>query len=524
MIAAGHPEAVEIGLEVLKNGGNAIDAAVATSLALGVAEPYGSGPGGKGSLVYYDAATRRTWYVDGLDESGAAFDNESFFALSSLARQEGAQGVGVPGLVATLELAHREWGSQPWAQLVLPVADLAERGPEMLPGMQVFFERRLPRLRSHPETRAIYLRNDAVPPPGSRLSNPGLALTLRLLADQGAAGFYQGPIAEAIVAELQAGGSTLTLEDFAAYQARLGPPLTVDWNDYKVVTSPAPTKGGATVLLTLKVLEEANWRKEEGFSGGVNIDTWARALQQVYPVIEAHIADTPDARERWQRISEADFIDNLRSEALRLKSAAPAPAGSSNRNGSEETTHFVVADRYGNVVALTQSLSHHFGSGVMAPGTGVLLNNSLKNFSYYNQKGVNGGAPRKRPTSTIAPTLVLWGGSPVLALGLPGGQRIPTTTMQILLQHLAMDWDLGEAIAAPRVHLRRSFSGLPDSSVLELEEALPQASSAWMLENGWMLEPVKDTEYFGGVTAIEITPQGFVGWADWRRTNFAAGF
>lgn len=191
----------------------------------------------------------------------------------------------------------------------------------------------------------------------------------------------------------------------------------------------------------------------------------------------------------------------------------------------ECTTHFVVADQYGNVAAVTQSLSHHFGSGVIAPGTGVLLNNSLKNFKFNDEGSPNAPAPGKRPTSTIAPVLVLKDGLPALAIGLPGGQRIPTTMTQVLLDHLAFGQSVGQAILTPRFHLKRSYSKEPDSRLIQLEEALPERHWMALQGFGWQLEVPDDSEYFGGVTAIERYEDGtLTGWADPRRTNFAAGF
>lgn len=193
--------------------------------------------------------------------------------------------------------------------------------------------------------------------------------------------------------------------------------------------------------------------------------------------------------------------------------------------GDAWTTHFVVVDEEGNLASVTQSLSHHFGSGITAPGTGVVLNNSLKNFSFTDPDGVNYGYPGKRPRSTIAPVIALDAEGPFLAFGLPGGGRIPTTTLAVLLDVLVFDRGLGEAMAAPRFHLRRSWSPEPDSDHFQLEAGFPEAVAEALRDRNWKVETVEDTEFFGGVTAIEVLPDGsYRGWADPRRTNEAAGF
>ena len=533
MVVAGHPEAAEIGLEVLKNGGNAMDAVVATGLALGVAEPYGSGLGGKGAILYFEAASGKVWFIDGMDAAGREFDAEALGALSSGARAEGASGIGVPGLLAALALGHGKWGSLTWRELVLPAADLSERGFCVVPGMRIFFARRLERIRSHEETARIYLPGGEIPEEGTRLPNGDLAGTLRRIAENGPAGFYEGEVAERIVSEVRAGGGRLTLEDFRDYRARLGTPVSVNIGGTMLFAGGPPTTGGATALLSLKALEAHDWHLRAGFLSSGNIDAWARTLRHVYPRIQAAVADVPDALPAWQAMLEPAALKELRAEAGLLSGAdGTAKAVALTRTeglpllaGDGWTTHFVVADKFGNVASVTQSLSHHFGSGVTAPGTGVVLNNSLKNFSFSEASGVNYGAPGKRPRSTIAPVIVLREGRPAFALGLPGGGRIPTTTLAVLVDHLYFGRSLGEAIAAPRVHLRRDWSSEPVSRLLQVEAAFPKALRRPLEAMGWEVETVTDTEFFGGVTAIEFLPDGtFAGWADFRRTNHAAGF
>ncbi|MEX0325715.1 MAG: gamma-glutamyltransferase family protein [Puniceicoccaceae bacterium] len=524
MVVAGHPEAAAIGLAVLESGGTAMDAAVAMSFALGVAEPYGSGIGGKCVILYHEAASEITLHVNGMDVDGQNLDIEALTKATSLERAQGGLGVGVPGQVAAMELAHSIWGKMDWQELLKPAADLAEKGFLVVPGMPVFFERRIERLRSGDEIRRLYLPDDAVPEAGARLANPDLARTIRLIAERGRAGFYEGAVAQAIVDAVQAGGGSLTMEDFSNYEARLSEPLSVDWQDYQLFSSPPPVKGGATVLMVMKMLEKHDWLQPGTFLRAGNINDWSHAFRLVYPSIEGALGDHPESLSKWKLLMERQNLQAL-LEAMEAPIEAPLVANRSWSYNDECTTHFVVADRHGNVASVTQSLSHHFGSGVVAPGAGVILNNSLKNFNFWEPDSLNSPGPQKQPTSTIAPLILLHEGRPSLAIGLPGGQRIPTTLVQVLLDQLAFGRTSGEAIASPRVHLSRSFSTEPDSHLIQLEQALPAEEQAALQEFGWEIEVPEDSEYFGGVAAIELGPDGWLtGWADFRRTNIAAGF
>lgn len=523
MIVAGHPEAAEIGLRVLQEGGNAIDAVVATSLALGVAEPYGSGIGGKCAIIYHDGPTGQSWFIDGMDAAGSRLDADAFSALPSSLRNEGARSVGVPGLVAALDLAHQRWGSKPWSGLVQPAADLAREGFLVVPGMPVFFARRTERIRSHPEAERLYLPSGLPPAVNERLANPDLARTLGLIAQEGRDGFYDGEVALKMVEELRSGGGVLTLDDFRTYRARLGPPLSIEWRGLQIVSSPAPTTGGSTVLLTLKALEVQTWDDTGTLLTAGNLDRWARSLREVYPMIQSQVADTTDATDRWLKLVEPANLERLRAAAIRDPGVSPEYDDATAANGW--TTHFVVADGFGSVASVTQSLSDHFGSGVVAPTTGVILNNSLKNFSFTDPQGVNYPAPGKRPRSTIAPTLILKKGRPSLAIGLPGGQRIPVSVLQVLVDQLVFGRNPGDAITAPRVHLVRSYSDLPDSNRLQFEGPPADSLAKDLAAIGWQIETITDPEAFGGITAIEIDEDGcMTGWADPRRTNHASGY
>ncbi len=509
MVVAGHPEAAEIGVKVLAEGGNAMDAAVAVSLALGVAEPYGSGLGGKLMFLYREGASGRVFAVDAMDQASATLDAGRFVARSYGERSEGWGAVAIPGLLAGLHEGHRRWGDRPWAEAVRPAADLARSGARVLPRTRSFFERRVERIRVSDEASRIFLPGGELPEVGGRLANPDLVGTLELIARRGRDGFYRGPVATAVVDASRAGGGSLTLEDLAGYEARVSEPLGLDVHGVRVLTAPPPASGGATLLAALAALAGDGWSGGSPLAAG-HLDRIGRVLQRIYPEIQARIADVPSARDAFHQLVSS-----------RPAAAPGRPPASEPEGGS--TTHFVVVDSAGNVASVTQSLSHHFGAGVVAPGTGVIFNNTMKNFATRDPGSVNFAAPAKRPRSTIAPTLVVRHGRPILALGVPGGQRIPTATLQVLLDTLVFRTDLAAAIRRPRAHLRRPIREVDPANVFELE-AVDARLAAALEDRGWAIEMSDDNETFGGFCAVEILPDGtLVGVADLRRTNAARG-
>lgn len=515
MVVAGHPEAAALGRDVLAAGGNAMDAAVAVSLALGVAEPYGSGLGGKLMLIYHDAATGTTHAVDGMDAASHSLDPALYLRLPNEARRTGWTSVAVPGLPAALHAAHARWGARPWAENVTPVITLAEQGFTVLEKTRDLFTERLDKLRADPELANLYLRNGAVPAVGTRLPNPSLARTLAVFAAQGVDGFYRGPVAMEIVAAAQRAGVSLTAEDFARYDAHFTSPLRIDFAGHALLSAPPPTSGSALAFTLLKLLEEeplaAPLRSAE------NIDRIGRAWRVVYPDVQRDIADTPIARAQAEAMFEPTALARYRERI-----AVPAAIGASEAN--DATTHFVIVDRHGNVVSATQSLSLHFGAGAVAAG--VIMNDSLSNFAFEDPAAANAAAPGKRPRSTITPVIALRDGRPVLAIGIPGAGRIPTAMLQVLLEHLRLGRPLEEAIGDTRLHWQRPF-GRDAVESIEVENSLSADVVAGLRARGWKVDLIETPGtglHFGGVNAIRLADDGTrTGYADPRRTNAAAG-
>ena len=538
MVVAGHPEASAAGVAVLKSGGNAIDAAVATSLALGVAEPYGSGLGGKLMLLYFEAKSGTVSVVDAMDAAGSV-DVPAYAARTLEERSAGYASACVPGLAAGLWSAHRRWGVRPWAEDVQPAIALARTGFLVLGKSREMFEEQERKLRrGDPDIARLYLPGGKLPEVGSRLANADLARTMETLAREGREGFYRGPVAVAIAEAARQGGGWITRDDLAAYEARITEPVRMGFRDFTVVAAPPPSSGAAMYLPILKIFED------ERFDGGplrsaANLALLGRAWRAVYPSVNRTIGDVPESSALLAQTLAPAAIATLRrrvyggleaaKKTSRLDPAETSPDFSESRQAA--TTHFIVADGAGNIVCATQSQSFHFGAGVIPPGTGVVMNNSMSNFGLTGPAAPNLIGPGKRARSTIGPAIVLRAGKPVFAIGVPGSSRIPSALTVALLERLALNRPMAAVIGDTRIHYFTTEAGAAANAgagTLEVEASLPATESAGLETLGWKVvrrEEAGAGHYFGGINAVECNPDGtLTGFADPRRTNEARGY
>ena len=531
-VVSGHPEATAVGMQVLRDGGNVVDAAIATSLALGVAEPYGSGLGGKLIMLYRDAATGDVHSIVALCTSPGALDENEFVSLPSNQRKYGYRSVGVPGLLAGLYEAHECWGSKPWQDLVEPAAELAERGVKINHTMRRMFLPKVKFLRQDDEAARIYLIDNEAPQAGTVIFNADLAASLHEIASGGAKAFYEGPIAEKIVSASQANGGSLSMDDFRGYRVEVGRPIQSVYRGIEIYSCPPPLTGGITVLSALGCLEKMDPTASN--RGLVRFtDDLCRSLQCLYPQIRDQVADVPTARDSAQALMSSSWATRITRRAHHLNPRDPQqdrsrrPSVESTLEGlpAASTSHLIVVDHAGNMVSLTQSLSLHFGASVVAPGTGILLNDSMSNFATHSPEAVNYVAAEKRARSTIAPIIATKSGKPWLALGIPGGQRIPTTTIQLLWRLVDLGESPDEAFAASRFHLRRPLRFDAPENVVDHEADAPSYWKEQMRSRGWKLvSRPRDGHYFGGGGAAQYSDDGhIVAVADPRRTNSAAG-
>jgi gamma-glutamyltranspeptidase / glutathione hydrolase len=498
-------DASAAGLQVLRAGGNAVDAAVAAAATLGVTEPYSAGIGGGGFMVAYLAGPRRVVTVDGRETAPAAFREDSFIdpatgePIPFAERVTSGLGVGVPGTLATWQHALRRYGTMPLGKVLRPAIRVAERGFVV---DQTFADQtatNAARFAAFPATAALYLPGGAPPAVGSVLRNPDLADTYRLLARRGTAPFYRGRIARAIAATVQdppvdpasalhVRPGLMTEADLAAYRALDRPPTRVGYRGRQVYGMGPPSSGGSTVGEALNILE------------GYDLGAEGR-VQALFHYLEASRLAFAD-RNRWvgdpgyvdvplRGLLSQGFADERRCLIGERANASPVPpgdpfppfgpgcpgAGVAVAAGAEglSTTHLSVADRWGNVVSYTLTIEQTGGSGMVVPGYGFLLNNELTDFNpeplFEGVPDPNLPAPGKRPRSSMSPTIVLRDGRPELAIGSPGGATIITTVLQILVEHLDLGRSLPEAIAAPRVSQRNSDPGDAEPAFLASPEA-----------------------------------------------------
>ena len=498
-------DASAAGLEVLRHGGNAVDAAVAAAATLGVTEAYSAGVGGGGFMVVYLARERRVVTIDGRETAPAAFEEDSFIDPATGApipfaeRVTSGLGVGVPGTVATWQRALRSYGTRPLGKLLQPAIRVAERGFVV---DQTFSDQpasTAARFAAFPATAELFLPGGAPPPVGSLLCNPDLARTYRLLARSGTAPFYRGRIAAAIADTVQDPpvdpASTLNVRpglmteaDLAAYRALDRPPTRVGYRGYQVYGMGPPSSGGSTVGEALNILEGYDLGGESYTEA---LFHYLEATRLAFADRNRWVGDPDDVDVPLRGLLSQGFADERRcliGERANVSPVPPGdpfppfgpgcPAGGVAAAGPAEppaTTHLTVADRWGNVVSYTLTIEQTGGSGIVVPGYGFLLNNELTDFNpaplFPGVPDPNLPAPGKRPRSSMSPTIVFRAGKPVVAVGSPGGATIITTVLQILVEHLDRGLSLPEAIAAPRVSQRNSDPGDAEPAFLASPEA-----------------------------------------------------
>ena len=531
MVVSQEARASEIGLDILKKGGDAVDAAVAVGFALAVTLPQAGNLGGGGFMLTYNAQTRQTEAIDFRETAPAAAGRDLY--LNEQGNVDEArirfshQAAGVPGTVAGLALAHERHGRLPWRQLVEPAAQLAERGfpidTELAQSLRETRERMAPWPAS---MKSFFKADGSTYQPGETLAQPDLAASLKLIAEQGSKAFYEGEIAQKLVVDMTAHQGLITLDDLKNYRALVRAPVRGNYRGYEIVSMPPPSSGGAHLIQILNILE--TWPLGElGHNSAATIHRMAEAMKLAYADRSEYLGD-PD----FTKVPVAGLISKAYAKELaasidpnRAKPATEIKPGQPQRHESEQTTHYSVVDRDGNAVAVTYTLNFGYGSGIVAAGTGILLNNEMDDFAAKpgvpNAYGLIGGdanavGPGKRPLSSMTPTLVFRNGQLLLVTGSPGGSRIITTVLQILLNVIDHGMNIAEATVAPRVH----HQWLPDE--LRVEEGL-SPDTVRLLEAWGHKVVVKDT--MGDTQSIVRTPEGLHGFPDTRWAGgSAAGY
>jgi len=542
MVVAAEAHAAEAGVEILRRGGNAVDAAVAVAFALAVTHSAAGNLGG-GGFMLIRLANGAAIMVDYRELAPLAARADMYLNAEGNFVPErstlGWQAAGVPGTVAGLELALRAYGTMSLEEIIAPAIRLAENGFPVSERLARDLRQAAPRLERFSESRRIFLRNGRYYQPGEIFKQKELAKTLKKIARGGTREFYEGSIAQRLAREMRRHGGLITLEDLRRYRARLREPLRGSFAGYEIITAPPPSSGGVALLEMLNILGPLL----SGNSAPLAPDTVhliAEAMRRAFADRARYLGDPDFAAMPVRGLLDKRYADELRasidpqrasaSEQLLLpdpyRYQARAAAAAVHLQEAEDTTHFSVVDAAGNAVANTYTINYLYGNGVTVPGLGFLLNNEMDDFSpkagTANTAGLvhaeaNKIAPRKRPLSCMTPTIVVRDNETVLVLGSPGGPRIINAVFLVLLNRLAFGLDLAAAVALPRYH----HQWLPDKLFLE-DEGVAAGLLEALRARGHTLEP---RGYVGTVNAIErnLATGELYGVGDGRRGGVARG-
>ncbi len=523
MVSSQEAVASKVGLAILKQGGNAVDAAVAVGFSLAVTLPRAGNLGGGGFMLVYIEKTQEVIAIDYREMAPSKAHKDMFLdpngnAVSGLSRSHGLS-VGVPGTVMGLELALKKYGTMTLAQVVAPAIELAEQGFIVTPDLAFSLNSIKKRLTKWPSTEAIFYKPEGqIYLAGDRLIQADLAKTLKQIAKNGSNGFYKGEVAKQIAQTVQAAGGIMSVDDLANYKAVIRKPLMGEYRGYQIAAMPAPSSGGAHVLEILNIMEGFPV-KELGHNSAANIHYLAEAMKRAYVDRSEYLGDPDFVQVPEQAIINKKYAEQLRAQidANKVTPSETLHPGKLLPYESNETTHYSVVDQWGNAVANTYTLNFSYGSGIVAQGTGVLLNNEMDDFSAKpgtpNGFGLIGGDKNavesgKRPLSSMSPTIVFKHNKPYLVTGSPGGSRIITTTLQVIMNVIDHDMNIADATASSRVH----HQWMPDE--LRVEPTLSIDTINLLKAKGHNVV-VQST--MGSTQSIVVTEQGLFGSSDPRR-------
>ncbi len=531
MVVAQEKLAAQIGAEFLRQGGNAVDAAVATGFAMAVSYPRAGNIGGGGFMVIHSAERHEDVAIDYRETAPNATTRDIFLGADGKPDNDksrnSALGIGVPGTVAGLALALEKYGSGQFtlAQILKPAIDLARDGLVVADDTADTLPDMYRRMARWPNSAKTFSHADGTPlHEGDRLIQGDLAATLSAISEQGARGFYEGPVAEKLVTAIKNAGGIMTPEDLKAYQPVIRAPVRGTYRGYDIVSMPLPSSGGTVLVEILNILE--------GFPLGdmkqgsaASLHVMIEAMKRAYADRARYLGDPAFVDAPTQIMITKDYAAKQRA-SIDLSRATPwadALAAAPPREGSN-TTHYSIVDSRGNAVSNTYTLNFPYGVGLVADGTGVLLNNELDDFTAApgasNAFGLVGfeanlPGPGKRPLSSMSPTIVLKDGKPILVTGTPGGSRIITAVTQVIVDVINYKLDIADAVAAPRVH----HQWMPDE--VRIENGFPEDVLADLKTRGHKLvEPLG----YSSANSIAVTPHGLLGAPDPRtRGSEAAG-
>jgi len=524
MVASQHPLATQVGIDILKQGGNAIDASVGVGFALAVVLPRAGNLGGGGFMILHHAQKKKTSCINYremapsnssrdmyLDKEGNV-DNDKF--------NQSYHSIGVPGTVAGLIHALENYGSMSLKDILQPVIKLAEVGFPVSHDLSRLLKKYEDRLKKCPESKRIFYQGSGYYSPGDILIQKDLAWSLKQIAKNGKNAFYNGKLGKRISEGIIENGGIITEDDLENYIVEEVQPVIGTYRDFSIASMPPPSSGGVHLIQMLNILENYPISFSQ-HNSSETIHLMAEAMRLAYADRSEHLGDPNFWNVPMDGIISKDYAKFLNEKIDRYNAnlSSEISAGQPQDFESEETTHFSVVDKLGNVVSNTYTLNFSFGSGLMAKGTGILLNNEMGDFSAkpgsVNAYGLIGGeansvAPKKRPLSSMTPTLVFKNGQPILATGSPGGSRIITTVLQIIMNVIDHNLNIAEATHAPRVH----HQWYPD--ILYYEKSIGHDTRISLAAKGHKIE---QRAAMGSTQSIMIIDDMMHGCSDPRRPD-----
>ncbi len=526
MVASEHEIASQVGLDILKRGGNAVDAAVAVGFALAVVLPHAGNLGGGGFLVLHDVKSGQNIALDFremaprhasrnmfLDENGNIIAGKSLYSHDA---------IGVPGTVAGLEYALKKWGSLPLSEVIAPAIQLAEHGIPVSHSLAKMLNAAQEKLGKWPSSRAIFFQEDRPLRYGERLVQQDLAHSLRLISQQGSRVFYRGEIGGKIIGQIQDHQGIMQKNDLRAYKVVERQPIMGNYKGYQIVTMPPPSSGGVHLVQMLNILEQFPLQ-QWGANSAQTLHYLTESMKLAYAERSQYLGD-PDFvhvpvkglnSKRYAQTLAKRFSAEHATPSSHIRPANPLPYE------SDQTTHYSVVDQHGNAVSVTYTLNFNFGSGIVAAGTGILLNNEMDDFSAKNGEpnafGLIGGdanaiAPRKRPLSSMTPTIVLKDQKAWLVTGSPGGSRIISTVLQTLINTIDFQMNPAEAAATPRIN----HQWLPDE--IRVEKGISADTLELLQQKG---HKIVQKSTMGRTQTIQTLPDGIYGYSDPRNPDGA---
>ena len=476
MVVSSHYLASEVGVKVLKSGGNAVDAAVATGLALAVVHPAAGNIGGGGFMIVY----KKDGTVTAFDfrEKAPAAAHEKMYVdadgnyIEDL-NHEGYLSIGVPGTVAGFDLALKKFGTKSWKELTAPAVELAEKGFNLSWGMADDFRDEQDSFKKYPPSAKVFFKNDSVLYEADEVwKQPDLAKTLKRIQKFGKDGFYRGETGRLIAADMKKNGGLITEADLAAYEAKERQPIHGTYRDYDIYSMWPPSSGGTALIEMLNILEGFDL-KSYGHNSAMYLHLLSEAMRRAFADRARHLGD-PDFNPELpiERLTSKEYAEELRRGISLNRANSSDPIAVNDVAESSETTHYSVVDAEGNAVVVTYTLEYGYGSRIVADGLGFLYNNEMGDFNPQPGKTDSTGmigtppnvvAPGKRMLSSMTPTIVAKDGKALLLIGTPGGRTIINTVLQVVLNVIDFNMNVSQAIAAGRVH----HQWLPDSLYIE---------------------------------------------------------